>query len=545
VRSLFLAAACAALLAGAPARALADGWRSEQPVEPAIGVQVPLGPIGDVEFWEPNRGMLITAGNDAVPAGLYAYDGSGWYPYATVCGGTEGRIAWAGPDDFWTIADQQKGQETGKSPAQRVSLCHFVGGQVVASYAKPVGVAGSYLPMNAAACAGPSNCWFAGERLPGTVNAGAFHLHWDGTSLTEVPSLTEPQAIVDPGRTVTGLAFDEGGDHVQRLYEGVQARAGDIAPEEPEAEPSFVHEISLAAANPFLALFPSAPLSYGAKAVPTQLEGFRLSDVGEGLWAVSGALKSPARVAVMRLVGGQLAQVPLLDTASVFAPGDAIRGAAAEPGTQSVWVSYKHSSEALAGPARITRIHADGRVDPPTVLPAEGSGMGSKGAAGPLACSATDQCWLATSSGWLFHLGPDLPANDDPAMHTLITSRPADESLPFESPITLPEDDSGAYSQPEEPQEELEPLPVTRQRRALVADVSTQVIGRTTLELTFTLRAKAKVRLVARWHRRTVATTAFQVLGKGRHSLRLRLDPERWPTKLDLQAHAVAKRGKR
>ena len=98
---LLVAAVCGAPVAGA------QEWRSEQPVAAGIGVPVGIGEIGDVEFWAPNRGMLITAGNEGIPAGLFAYDGSGWYRYSTVCGGHAGRIAWAGPDDFWTISDQQ------------------------------------------------------------------------------------------------------------------------------------------------------------------------------------------------------------------------------------------------------------------------------------------------------------------------------------------------------------------------------------------------------------------------------------------------------
>src|SRR5262249_48438530 len=108
------------LLAATASAASAEEWHSEQPRELGISVPVPPGVVGDIEFWAPNRGMLITAGNDAISAGLYAYDGTSWYPYSTVCGGHEGRIAWAGPNDFWTIADQQKGQQTGKPPAEHI-----------------------------------------------------------------------------------------------------------------------------------------------------------------------------------------------------------------------------------------------------------------------------------------------------------------------------------------------------------------------------------------------------------------------------------------
>src|SRR6202034_3760679 len=100
-----------------------------------------LGDVGDISFWAPNRGLLIPAGNEFVPAGLYAYDGVSWHQLSTVCGGETGRIAWAGPDEFWTISDQRAGQILGTgfeaSALLNVSLCHFVNGQVVASYAMP------------------------------------------------------------------------------------------------------------------------------------------------------------------------------------------------------------------------------------------------------------------------------------------------------------------------------------------------------------------------------------------------------------------------
>ncbi len=84
------------------------GWRSAQPSGP--NGPTPLGEVGDISCWQANRCLLITAGNGGMPAGLYAYDGRKWFLYSRVCGGHGGRIAWAGPTDFWTISDQQSGQ---------------------------------------------------------------------------------------------------------------------------------------------------------------------------------------------------------------------------------------------------------------------------------------------------------------------------------------------------------------------------------------------------------------------------------------------------
>jgi hypothetical protein len=529
-----------ALLAWAVAGAGPAGaaeWHSEQPVAAGVGVPAAIGPVGDIEFWAPNRGVLITAGNGGNAAGLYAYDGTGWYRYSTVCGGHEGRIAWAGPDELWTISDQPLGQGTGEAPPQHISLCHFKGGQVVASYAEPVGAASSYLPLNAAACSGPNDCWFAGDRLSGTTNVGAFHLHWDGASLTAVPSLTQPQpAIVDPGRAVESLAFHQG-----NLYESVAVREDDVAPDESVSQPSFLHRIIEGAANPFEPLVPEASIEYGG-ADPTRLEAFRLSDDDDGLWAIAGAVSAPATVTALRLGPTGFEQVALEDPEGVFAPGDHVSGIAAEPGGEDAWVAFRKSGFEASPPARLARIHADGTVEAPTLLPAAGEGIAREGAAGPIACPAAGQCWMASQKGWLFHLGPSLPQDTDPAMHVLVSYRPPDNSLPVVPPIALPEDDSGAYLPPAEP-----PLggefERERRPRALLTDVHQRLIGGNVLELTFVLRATAYVKLVAKRKGRVVAATPRYTMGKGRRSLRLRLDPKRWPSSLDLQVHAVGKKG--
>ena len=69
--------------------------------------------------------------------------------------------------------------------------------------------------MDAAACDGPDDCWFAGigSQDPSGQRIGAFHLHWDGTNLT---SSYQPQ-----GRGVSGLAFFDG-TFYESTFVGVQ-----------------------------------------------------------------------------------------------------------------------------------------------------------------------------------------------------------------------------------------------------------------------------------------------------------------------------------
>jgi hypothetical protein len=553
--ALALALAALALAAAASPALGAEQWHSQQPDGPG-GFPALLGEVGDLECWngEANRCLLIAAGNGGIAAGVFAYDGSRWYRYSTVCGGSQGRIAWAGPDEFWTISDQQVGQATNTPPPSRVSLCHFKDGQVVASYGEPVGVPNSYRPMSAAACAGPSDCWFGGERLPATAeNRGAFHLHWNGASVAAIPSQTVFSELSDPGRAVSGLAYHEGS-----FYESVNVEQDDVPNAEEEAAeeaglgPSFLHRLEPGAATPFRPLFGAAPFDYGeASAEAAELQGFRLSGGdGEPLWAIAGAQGPSAGITALRLEPDGPVQLSLEGPGSILEAGVAVNGVGAEPGRDDAWVSFREGVDSGVGsPARLTRVHGDGTVDGETMLPAageelDGEAIGRKGLAGPVECAAAEQCWMATSKGWLFHLGPDPQPNSDPALHVLISFRPPDNSLPSLPPIELPEDDSGANggrgtSDQEELPSQFEALP--HRTPALVGKIKQRLVDGTVLQMSFTLRAKARVRLVASRKGRVVARTQRLTLDRGRHSLRLRLDPKRWPTKLDLQAHALGK----
>jgi hypothetical protein len=491
---------------GKMAVAAEPGWHSEAPVG-ALGVPAPLGEIGDIEFWAPNRGVLITAGIEGVsPAGVYAYDGTGWHLYSTVCGGRGGRIAWAGPDDFWTVS-RYASPQPGKSPneEQARTLCHFQNGEVVASYAKPIGSATAYERMRAAACAGPTECWFAGEPFPSTrPNSGAFHLHWDGAGLTELPSLVESEPTVEdaPG-TVTGLSFLGGA-----LFESV-----DEAP--------FIRQVG-AVPSPF---FAGVALPEGATG-PFLLAG----DPGQ-LWAVGADGES-----VLRDIGTGFESIPLGETTGP------VLAAASEPNGAAVWTASSVPG-LVEGSAAVARVSASGATSTPVVLPQPGEELSEKGAPTAMACPAPGQCWLATGNGWLFHLGGSLPQDTDPAMHVVITFRPQDESTRTFVPPGVPVDDSGeTESAKRRGEEKLEPFPEERPRPSIVYDVHQKIIGRRVLELSFKLRARAHVQLRARYHGKVVAKTPLLTLGKGPHKLHLKLDPKRWPTGLDFQVHPVKKK---
>ena len=530
-------------------------WRLEQPQppQPASGVSGPstpvgLGKIGDIEFWAPNRGLLITAGNGAtIPAGLWAYNGVAWHELSTVCGASDGRIAWAGPDDFWTVSDGRPGQAADAlghpAPLEDNTLCHFENGRVVASYGSLAFRADSYQAMHAAGCIAASDCWFAGRPLP-APQAGAFQLHWDGSSLTREPYTQDADAITDL-RSYAGA-----------LYDSVRLTApiGE--------EPAALRLINPKGVSPQFETLPGLPL-YGGAEFPTALEPFHLASADGALWAASGAvpdLETPpgsafGQLTVARYDGEHWSQLLGASTepsgAALF-PHDAVTSLAAEPGSDAAWLALDTQSDAAqpspVAPAHVARITAAGTAssEDDQLLPSPQEEVGPKGAAARIACPAAHDCWLASTQGWLYHLTDgheELPPDTDPSFAGLITERPPDEGVPQVQPDAPPTDTSGLLGEappslgtlPENAKE-----PPARQRVPLLSRVRSRLVHGSTLELRFHLAVKASIRLIASRKRTVVASTPRRTLRAGECQLLLRLDPRRWPTKLRLQTHALA-----
>lgn len=552
-------AACAA-----PARAAEalpdDGgaaWRLEQPKPPPAasgesGSEVPvgLGNVGDIEFWAPNRGLLITAGNGStIPPGIWAYNGQEWHELANVCGATEGRIAWAGPEEFWTISDGRPGQAANPAngepaPTTDDTLCHFSGGQVVGSYASPAFQASSYQPMDAAGCISASDCWFAGEPLP-EPQVGAFHLHWDGRALTEDP---EPQ-----GHAVKAMQPFAG-----HLYESVRLAPTDLLTEPEPAPPPVLHRISPAGAQPtFISLDPHVP-EYASGVFPEALDYLRLGADEEALWGAAGPSlnppeqSKPAEVTVVRYAGGSWSQV-LGSFADPLAgnpfPEEVVDAIAAEPGAPSAWLALDSRRDALQpspiASALVARITASGEVSDRQTLPNPGEGIGPKGAAKLITCPGPHDCWMVTTQGWLFHLsdGSPLERDSDQAFAGLIAYRPPDEGLPQVPPDLPPIDDSGLDEAPTTesvPVQEAPKPPAPRRTLSLLFDMHSKLLDGTTLRLSFHLRVRARVELLAKREGKVVAATGRRVLAAGSRTLLLRLSRRQWPKKLALLTHALA-----
>ena len=149
-----------------------------------------------------NRGALITSGNPpTIEPGVWEFNGVYWHQLSTVCGAGDGRIVWAGPEEFWTISNGRPGQQAnirGELPPTRDNtLCRFSNPahkgeplRVMESFAFPAFEADSYQAMNAGVCLSPSDCWFAGEPLPSdrVPRPGSFHLHWNGARCSRNPT---------------------------------------------------------------------------------------------------------------------------------------------------------------------------------------------------------------------------------------------------------------------------------------------------------------------------------------------------------------------
>jgi len=567
---LLLLASASAPAAGA--EGLADDGNASWQLEPTLPPELPdgqksttpigLGKIGDLEFWAPNRGLLITAGSGStIPPGVWAYNGVGWHELSIVCGATDGRIAWAGPEEFWTISDGRPGQaleaEGRTPPLEDNSLCHFATPtpeqklEVVASYAKLAFQADSYQAMHGAGCIAPTDCWFAGDSLP-EPQVGAFQLHWNGSLMS-----------AEPNRQ--GYPVQDMSPFEDSLYESVQLSLEDRVTTK-ELEPAVLHRINPEGALPqFFSVPPTVP-RYGPEEFPEALGALHLSADSEALWGVANPVSESelpegseaGQVTVVRDAGGSWSQVLGYSEPSRENPlaGYVVNSIAAEPGSESAWVALDTESDAASpsptAPAIVARVSADGAVSDLQMLPSAeetAAGVGPKGAAEKIACPAAHDCWLTSSQGWLFHLAPEaereLPADTDPAFAGLITFRPSDESTLQEVGDAPPPDDSGLVEAPLDYggafAETKVPAVEAKVQAPLLSDLHSRLIhGTTTLELRFHLAVKARVRLLAKRRKQLVASTPTRTLAAGNRKLLLRLNRHEWPTKLSLQTHALA-----
>jgi hypothetical protein len=540
---LAIAMAVGALVAGlsVPGSARAEAsWRLEQPAPPpGAAFKVPLGTPDDMEFYAPNEGLLSVQGNAVVAPGLFFWNGRDWHQLSTVCGGSgeASRIAWAGPDEFWTITEPSEPRS-----GAGLGLCHFKDGVVVGSYSTAFQSPDPFRPMDAAACDGPDDCWFAGigSQDPSGQRIGAFHLHWDGTNLT---SSYQPQ-----GRGVSALAaFD--GTFFESTFVGTQpgdtADPVTLASPEPEG-PSLIHELVGGTFDD------TSFLPYPYEGVPA--EGTELlsakSDGGELWFSGGGAASGPAAA---KAPGGVVASPPVLvhlvepfyeqvpiETA-LFGEEDRFVNVAPVPGLDAAWVADQPYADrgSSTAKAKVALIGAGGATTLDT-LPTSGAGRGS---AQLIAATGPEEAWMATSAGWLFRYsnGAVLPEDADPNWAGTITVRP-DESVAQFVPNAPPPDDSQLFAPPPVAVEQAASAetPTAEVIPALLKDIEVSRHG-LTVTVSFDLTRLADVQLLAKRDGKAIAKTARERLKAGKHALKLSFSAKRWPTGLSFKTKELTK----
>jgi hypothetical protein len=535
---MLIAAAIAS--AGAASVRGEASWRLEQPPPPeGAAFKVPLGKPDDMEFYAPNEGLLSIEGNATIPDGLFFYNGRNWHQLATVCGGAgeASRIAWAGPDEFWVITEPSEPRS-----GSGLGLCHFKDGVVVGSYSTAFQSPDPFRPMDAAACDGPNDCWFAGigSEDPSGQRIGAFHLHWDGTNLI---SSYQPQ-----GRGVSGLTF-YGGTFYESTYVGAQP--GDttdpvtLSTPEPSG-PSLIHKLvgGTFTDTGFLPYpYESVPAE-GTELLSAKSDGGELWFSGGGAASGPAAAKEPGGVVpsppvLVHLVEPFYEQVPI--ETSLFGSEDRFVDVAPVPGVAAAWVADQPYSQRASSTAKakVALIGASG-VTTLDTLPVSGPGRGS---AQVIAATGPEEAWMTTSAGWLFHYtnGSVLPEDTDSNWASTITQRPNESVAQFVSD-TPPPDDSQLFAPPPVAIEQATSLeaPVPEVIPALLKDVRVSRRGLTVI-VSFKLAGLADVQLLAKRHGKTIAKTARERLQAGKHSLKLSFSAKRWPTGLSFKTKALVK----
>jgi hypothetical protein len=532
-----VAVAAAIASAGAATARAEATWRLEQPAPP-VGARfkAPLGTPDDMEFYAPNEGLISVEGNAVVPTGLLFWNGRAWSQLATVCGGSgeASRIAWAGPDEFWTITEPSEPRV-----GSGLALCHFKDGVVVGSYSTPLQSPDPFRPMDAAACNGPNDCWFAGigSEDPAGQRVGAFHLHWDGSTLT---SSYQPQ-----GRGVSGLAYFDGTFYESTL---VGSQAGDntdpVTLAMPEQfGPILIHRLvgsTFTDANFLPFPYPGIPTE-GTEMLSAKADATDLWLSGGGAASGSDAPRDgsfPSPPIAVHYNEPFFQQAPI--DISLFSEEDRFTDIAPVPGTESAWVADQALAErdSDTDKARVALIGARGSATIET-LPTSGAGRGS---AQLVAATGPEEAWMATSAGWLFHYtnGTVLPEDSDPVFATAITQRPNESVAQFVSD-TPPPDDSELFAPPPVSLEtKAASEPIAEVIPALLKNVKVTRHG-LTVTISFQLTRLAEVQLLAKLRGKVIARTPKERLRPGKRSLAIHLQRKRWPSALSFVTKELTK----
>lgn len=554
--------ACAALaaalliLVAAPSAKADPAWQLEAnlPIPPGSIFLGPLGAPADLKCWSVSRCVLLTTGTGTggFSTGIFYYNGAAWKQLSTVCGiedPTYGRIVWGGPTDFWIIGRPSPPRGSAGSDGQ--GLCHFAKSpatgalEIVGSYSTRVEDPDRFLKVNSGACTASNDCWFGGAGefkdengnvvggSPNGDRVGAFHLHWDGTKLKPV--------YVPPGRAVTDLESSGSKIFEGRRIGGAVGERREIVPVETVSPAPLLNRITAVPEinEPFepdpLTAANSGDPGMGEATEVLTLDRDRLDASAGSLWAGGGSATSGAGFDPLapfnrgpfaaRLVGDTWNEVPLQP--GVLTGSDTITDVAAMPGRDA---AYAVVSGSVPAP-KVARLASDGAVSLEDFATTD-----TRGSAAVVDCPALDNCWLATSLGWLYQYvdaeAPALPVDGEQAFQTLVNFRPnetVEQAIGDDPPV----DDSLLFAPAtQEPEVAAEQAPESA--TAAVRTVRSKLKG-TRLTISFFVVRKARVTITARRKGKVVATAKSKLLRRGNHSLTLRLKRKQWPTRISMK----------
>lgn len=524
------------LLALAPSATAAPDWRPA--TLPQAGVfAAPLGEPADLQCRAANR-CILTANGGASGFGpsLFTWNGATWKQLANVCGPISvdhsGGVAWPGGSDFWTITEPSPPRAAANFSGE--SLCRFSGGNVVGSFSRLAdrGATDEYFPVDVGDCVNANNCLFGGEyavTVDGALD-GAFHLRWNGTSVT--------RDFAPQGRAVTDVAaFD--GKYIESVAVG-PARSSAEAPEltVPEPEVRLLHEVDPNGSGD--SAYENVDFIFDGTFGQPELNALDVNGsaaTADRIWAVGGgALSGPGSTAPDPFDSGPVVATRTINEdweqltvdSSQFDFNAHMLDVAAIPGTDMAIATVLDSvpdGPLLDGNTVIALLDADGTITRQLISTTAGTAM-------KVDCATPTRCWIATLKGEILEFSDpaeSIGVDADPAFASLITFRPnelAEQAIADSPPV----DDSLLFAPPP-PEEELGTVTRTTRVRAAVRSFKTRLTG-TRLKVSFTVVRRARVTISARRKGRTVAVVRSRLLRKGRHTLVLKFNRNRWPTSL-------------
>ncbi len=543
-------------------RRWSGAWNSRCPRTAAgrLGTSLPigLGQIGDIEFWAPNRGLLITRGNgtDDPPGRVGLQRRRMARARRQSAAPPTGASRGPGRTSSGRSPTGARGRPTSSTarirrgaPLEDNTLCHFAGGQVVASYAHPAFEADSYQAMHAGGLhRAPPDCWFGGDALP-EPQIGAFHLHWNGSALEAEPY----PAKATPWRTCSAF---EGAP----LRERARRAPAIPSPTGTESNCPVLHTINPEGVQPTLPSRTGACRCTAATSSPTRLTSCT-SPRPKGRCGAPRERKSPIRRT--RPGDGRAPRRAQLDPADRLGtpprtrslPADraeeqellggeaktaSVSAIAAEPGTETRgWRSRPSRPAPREGrPARRARAHLrrgqpcwESRRCPRRTKRRRASGQRAPRRGSPVRRPKTAG-WRPRRAG--------CSTSRRQASGAAATTRNPGFARPDHLPPARPGPAAGGRRRPaarrppgwtKRPAAVRQNLaePDLRQDRSeggvpLLSHLHSRLIHGSTLELSFHLAVKARMRLLAKRRRSVVASTPTRTLAAGNRRLLLRLN---------------------